>query len=80
MKTKIILLAVAAIIVIGLAGGAYWWLSRPQIIAFSDDSRLTLLGVDYGRRHALPRGSDSSRGGPDCHRPSCRQQFFHHAQ
>lgn len=60
MKTKIILLIVAAILVLGLAGGAYWWLSRPQVIVFSDDSRLTLLGVDYGKRHAAPRGKLAS--------------------
>jgi hypothetical protein len=56
VKTKTLLLAVVTIIVIGLGGGVYWWLNRPQVITFSDGSRLTLLGVDYGKRHALPGG------------------------
>ena len=56
MKLKILLLSVAIIFAVGIAGGAYWWLSRPQVITFSDDSKLTLLGVDYGKRHAVPGG------------------------
>ena len=56
MKTKILLLSVVSILILGLAGGAYWWLSRPQVITFSDGSKLTLLGVDYGKRHAVPGG------------------------
>ena len=54
MKTKILLLSVVSILILGLAAGAYWWLSRPQVITFSDDSKLTLLGADYGKRHAVP--------------------------
>lgn len=54
MKTKIILWSVISILIIGLAAGAYWWLSRPQVITFSDDAKLTLLKVEYGRRHAPP--------------------------
>ena len=53
---KIILSSVAILLVIGLAAGVYWWLSRPQIIKFSDDSKLILLGVDYGKRHTVPGG------------------------
>jgi hypothetical protein len=56
VKTKIILWSLAPILIIGLAGGAYWWLSRPQVITFSDGSKLTLLGVEYGKRHAVPGG------------------------
>ena len=55
MKTKI-LSGVAIVLVIGLATGVYWWLSRPPVIRFSDDSRLILLGVDYGKRHVVPGG------------------------
>ena len=54
MKMKILLLSVAIVFAIGLAAGAYWWLSRPQVITFSDDSKLTLLGAEYGKRHAVP--------------------------
>jgi len=53
MKTKI-LLGVAIVLVLGLAAGAYWRLSRPQVITFSDDSKVTLLAVEYGKHHAPP--------------------------
>jgi len=53
MKTKI-LLSVAIVLVIGLAAGTFWWLRRPQVITFSDDSKVTLLKVEYGKRHAVP--------------------------
>jgi hypothetical protein len=53
MKTKI-LLGVVVALVIGLAAGAFWWLRRPQVITFSDDSKVTLLAVQYGKRHAPP--------------------------
>ncbi len=54
MKLKIILWSVVLILIIGLAAVAFWWLRRPQVITFSDDSKLTLLAVDYGRRHSPP--------------------------
>ena len=54
MKTRIILWSLASILIIGLAAGAYWWLSRPQVITFSDDAKVTLLKVEYGKRHAPP--------------------------
>jgi hypothetical protein len=56
MKTKLLIGSVCFLLVIGLAGGAYWWLSRPQVITFSDDSQLTLLGAEYGKRHTVPGG------------------------
>ena len=55
MKTKI-WLSIAIVLVIGLAAGAFWWLRRPQVITFSDDTKLTLLGVDYGKHHTVPGG------------------------
>ena len=54
MKTKIILWSAVSILIIGLAAGAYWRLSRPQVITFSDDSKVTLLAVEYGKHHAPP--------------------------
>ncbi len=53
---KIILSSLVAILVLGGAAGSYWWISRPQVIKFSDDTTLTLLGADYGKRHAVPGG------------------------
>ncbi len=65
MKTKILLWSVVSILIIGLAAGAYWWLSRPQVITFSDDAKLTLVKVEYGKRHAPPAAKPASgaRGG-----------------
>jgi hypothetical protein len=54
MKTKILLWSVVSILIIGIAGGAFWWLRRPQVITFSDDAKLTLLAVDYGKKHTPP--------------------------
>ena len=54
MKAKILLWSVISILIIGLAVGVYWWLSRPQVIVFSDDAKVTLLAVQYGKRHAPP--------------------------
>jgi len=53
MKTKI-WLSIAIVLVIALAAGAFWWLRRPQVITFSDDSKVMLLAVQYGKRHTPP--------------------------
>jgi hypothetical protein len=67
MKLKILLLSIVAILIIALAGGAFWWLRKPQIITFDSGDKLTLLAVDYGRRHAppdvkVPAGTRARRG------------------
>jgi hypothetical protein len=54
MKTKIVVWSVVSILILGLAAAAYWWLQRPQVITLSDGSKLTLVGVDYGKKHAPP--------------------------
>jgi hypothetical protein len=56
MKTKILLGSVVLILILVLAACVFWWLSRPQVIIFSDGSKLTLLGVEYGTRHSVPGG------------------------
>jgi len=61
MKTKIIIGSVVLILIIGLAAGAYWWLSRPQVITFSDDAKVTLLKVEYGKRHAAPTAKAAAK-------------------
>ena len=53
---KIILSGVVVILVLGAAAGTYWWISRPQVVKFSDDTTLTLLGADYGKHHTVPGG------------------------
>jgi hypothetical protein len=50
---KILCIAVS-ILIIGLVAAAVWWLRRPQVIIFSDDSKVILLAVEYGKRHAPP--------------------------
>ena len=61
MKTKIILGSVVLILIIGLAVGAYWWLSRPQIVTFSDDAKVTLLAVEFGKRHKPPSAKAAAK-------------------
>jgi hypothetical protein len=62
MKGKAILWSVVLVLILGLAAGMYWWMSRPQVILFSDDARLTLVKVDYGKRHAPPAVQPSAGG------------------
>ena len=48
-------------------GAGYWWLKRPQVVKFSDDTMLILMGVDYGKRHVVPGGElpkGPARSGP----------------
>lgn len=54
MKTKILLLSIAAVLILVLAAGAIWWSLRPQVITFSDDAKITLLSVEYGKHHVPP--------------------------
>ena len=53
---KVALASLVAVLALGGAAGGYWWWSRPQIIKFSDDTKLTLLSADYGKRHVPPGG------------------------
>ena len=73
MKTKKILLwSVVSVLVIAIVAATVWWLRRPQVITFNDDSKVTLLSVEYGKRHAPPTvkasttpttGAPARRGG-----------------
>jgi hypothetical protein len=54
MKTKIWLWGVLAVLVIGVAAATVWWVRRPQVITLSDGSKLTLVAVEYGKKHAPP--------------------------
>lgn len=51
---KILLLSVVVILILGLAAGALWWWRKPQIITFDSGDKVTLLAVDYGKRHTPP--------------------------
>jgi len=75
MKTKILLGSVASILILGIVAAVVWWLWRPQVITFSTGDKLTLLRVEYGKKHAppgvkqlttsatSPRGARGRRGG-----------------
>jgi hypothetical protein len=55
MKTKIVLWSIVSVLIAGIAVGAFLWLSRPQTVMLSDGTKLTLLGVEYGKHHVAPK-------------------------
>jgi len=67
MKTKILLWSIVSILIIGLVAAAVWWELRPQTITMSDGSKLTLVAVEYGKKHTppkvkMPAGTRARRG------------------
>jgi hypothetical protein len=65
---KIILWSVLSVLIAGIAVATIWWLRRPQIITLKDGSKLTLLGVEYGKHHKFPTVKTTGRrvgGGPN---------------
>src|SRR5581483_680539 len=54
MKAKFVLLAVAVILIIAVAVGIFFWSSKPQVITIGG-TKLTLLGVTYGKHHVAPK-------------------------
>ena len=61
MKMKILVWSVVGILVIGIAVGTIAWLSRPQVITLKDGSKMTLVGVTYGKHHVAPKIKVASR-------------------
>jgi hypothetical protein len=64
---KIILWSTVSVLTAGIAVASIWWLRRPQIITLTDGSKLTLLGVEYGKHHKFPTVKTTGRrvsGGP----------------
>src|SRR5690242_5010492 len=64
MKTALIIIGVVLILAIG--GGAYWLMSRPQVITFSDDEsrRACWRSCDFihnDQRHARALGAAAIR-------------------
>jgi len=54
MKMKILVWTVVVVFVLVVISGAVWYSMRPQIITFDDGDKLTLLAVDYGKKHVSP--------------------------
>jgi hypothetical protein len=52
---KIILWSIVSIVIVGIAVDAFLWFSKPQVIKLSDGTKLTLLGVTYGKHHVAPK-------------------------
>jgi hypothetical protein len=64
---KILLWSAASVLTAGIIAAAVWWELRPQVITMSDDSKLTLVAVEYGKKHAppkvkMPAGTRARRG------------------
>src|SRR5215469_17622711 len=54
MKMKILVWTVVVVFVLVVISGAVWYSMRPQVITFDDGNKLTLLAVDYGKKHVSP--------------------------
>ena len=55
MSTRKICLWGAPVVLLALAGAAYYFfVDHHQIIKFGDDSKVTLLAVDFGKKHVPP--------------------------
>jgi hypothetical protein len=62
---KIILWSIVWAVIAGIAVDAFLWLRKPQIITLNDGTKLTLVGVTYGKHHVPPKikiDGRSSRG------------------
>ena len=63
---KIIIWSLVSIMIAGIAVDAFLWLHKPQIIKLADGTKLTLLGVTYGKHHVAPKvkaANGRARGG-----------------
>ena len=52
---KIIIWSLVSLVIVGIAVDAFLWLRKPQIIKLTDGTRLTLVGVTYGKHHVAPK-------------------------
>ncbi|HZF01394.1 MAG TPA: hypothetical protein VE344_05800 [Methylomirabilota bacterium] len=52
---KIILWSVVGILIAGIAVAVFLWLTKPQVIQLDKNTKLTLLGVEYGKHHKFPK-------------------------
>ena len=66
---KIILWSIVSLVIAGIAFDALLWLRQPQVILLKDGTKLTLVGVEYGKHHKYPAvktksGVRRGNGGP----------------
>jgi flagellar biosynthesis/type III secretory pathway M-ring protein FliF/YscJ len=47
---KIILWSAVSVLIAGIAVGAFLWSNKPQVITLGDGTKLTLLGISYGKQ------------------------------
>ena len=62
---KIILWSIVSLVIAGIAVDAFLWQGKPQVITLNGGTKLTLLGVTYGKHHVPPKtriAGQSSRG------------------
>ncbi len=52
---KIILWSIVSLVIAGIAVDAVLWLRKPQVIKLTDGTKLTLVGVTYGKHHVAPK-------------------------
>jgi len=52
---KIILWSIVSAVIVGIAVDAFLWFHKPQVITLSNGTKLTLLGVTYGKHHVAPK-------------------------
>ena len=62
MKRGLIWSGVAILVL----AAAAWWIFKPQVVQLDRTTKLTLLGVEYGRHHKFPalKTTTRMRGGP----------------
>lgn len=62
---KVLLWGGLFIIVIAAIAAAVYWQSRPQVLVLKNGTKLTLVGVTYGKHHAFKglKSTNSRRGG-----------------
>jgi hypothetical protein len=58
---KIILWSLVAALIASVAVGAFLWSRKPQVIIMSNGTKLTLLGVTYGKHHIALANGRSAR-------------------
>ena len=52
---RVILWSIISLVIAGIAVDAFLWLRKPQVIKLTDGTKLTLLGVTYGKHHVAPK-------------------------